>query len=358
VVLQPDQMITKKLTGPLTPLLQPALKTSTASVRHLEQSDFQYTISSSNNTSQHLDLRFGLSSTRDNENREVVKLAPRYQQDHLQGYKERMSHRTFHKELLSFERFSNFMGTLSRGEIAELPKYLYPSAGGIYPVQTYLYIKPERIEGLTEGIYYYNPHTHQLTLISRQAHLDHHLHGTINQGIFDESAFSLFFIGQLQTISTVYGNAARDFCLLEAGYMSQLLMMEAAKHAIGLCPIGDMAFEAIRPLFALEESHILLHSLLGGSIDPTQADGWSFAQKDLQPVTEELHTTLPLESPAAQIRLFLQEKLPDYMIPANIVIVDALPLTSNDKVDRKNLPVPEEVMSNEKRATTMPEEYY
>ncbi|WP_442947635.1 amino acid adenylation domain-containing protein [Nostoc sp.] len=51
-------------------------------------------------------------------------------------------------------------------------------------------------------------------------------------------------------------------------------------------------------------------------------------QKDLTPTTEEL-------------RQFLSNKLPGYMLPSTFVILEFLPLTPNGKVDRRALPAPD-----------------
>ncbi len=55
-------------------------------------------------------------------------------------------------------------------------------------------------------------------------------------------------------------------------------------------------------------------------------------------------------------REFLQQRLPDYMVPAVFVTLPALPLTTNGKVDRRALPEPETVQSAVEIAHTPTEE--
>ncbi|RMT41039.1 hypothetical protein, partial [Pseudomonas syringae] len=49
------------------------------------------------------------------------------------------------------------------------------------------------------------------------------------------------------------------------------------------------------------------------------------------------HTAVDLET----LRGHLQQQLPEYMVPAIYVLLEAMPLTSNGKLDRKALPAPD-----------------
>jgi acyl carrier protein len=54
------------------------------------------------------------------------------------------------------------------------------------------------------------------------------------------------------------------------------------------------------------------------------------------------HATTPFSEP--DIRSFLRQKLPDFMVPSRILEIDRVPLSANGKVDRRALPDPDELI--------------
>ena len=186
---------------------------------------------------------------------------------------ERRSHRRFSNDPVALADLAALLGSLAQELEDGRPKHRYGSAGGLYPVQTYLHVRPGRVGDLAAGTYYYHPVEHGLLPLTVEIDLDRAMHAAVNRPIFDQTSFSMFLIAQMSAITPVYAERARDFALIEAGLIAQLLEESAARHRIGLCQIGLIDFEAVRALFLLEESHLFLHALLGGR-EASGVDSW------------------------------------------------------------------------------------
>lgn len=236
----------------------------------------------------------------------------------------RQSYRRFAKRPLDLVALGNWLSCLRAQSVADapLPKYGYPSAGSLNPVQTYLYLKPASFQEKNGGFYGYDPEHHHLVPISDTS-LDRDIYGTAHAPLFDTAAFAIFLIANLDAIVPMYGDLARDFCLLEAGYMGQLLMTEAPNQQLGLCPIGYVPTDPLRGALGLSANQQLIHSFLAGPITASQTRQWQ--------------QNASMADPKQALLDHLQQRLPSYMIPQQIHLLESMPLTANGKVDRKAL---------------------
>ncbi|MBS0547430.1 MAG: hypothetical protein JSR24_06750 [Proteobacteria bacterium] len=128
-----------------------------------------------------------------------------------------------------------------------VPKHLYPSAGTLYPVQAYVILRNAAAQA-PAGSHYYDPDTHELASLSSE---------TPSAPDGSTPTVLLLLAAQRAAIAPVYGEEAEAFCLLEAGYMTEVL--RNAADGLALRDAGDPATHAdlIRAC-RLEDSHLPL----------------------------------------------------------------------------------------------------
>ncbi len=271
---------------------------------------------------------------KDLEDRPRISLGPPLEDDNRQSYYRRQSHRAFGKEPIATADLGALLACLSpiRAPGYPFPKYRYPSAGNLYPVQTYIYTKAGRVGELEEALYYYHPVERALRMVSNDPGVSAKQFGTVNAPVFEESAFALILVARLSAIEPLYGEDARDFCLIEAGYMGQLLMEAAPESLLGMCPVGKLEFAAIRARLGLDEDCVFAHAFLCGSVTEGQMAELRVQDEDKR------ENAQPVED---RLRAWLERKLPRYMIPSVFLTVDRFPLTATGKIDRRRLPRPE-----------------
>jgi len=96
-----------------------------------------------------------------------------------------------------------------------LPKYRYPSAGSLYPVQIYITINKHSDKD-NNGSYYYNSHEHVLHKINDFCG-------------FSDNDVTINLVSNLEAIRPIYGEWSEPFCELECGYIAELLQKSCSK---------------------------------------------------------------------------------------------------------------------------------
>jgi amino acid adenylation domain-containing protein len=76
------------------------------------------------------------------------------------------------------------------------------------------------------------------------------------------------------------------------------------------------------------------------STHPAVREAWVIVRED-RPGDRRLVAYVVGEVEVEEVRAFLRGSLPEYMVPAAVVVLERLPLTPNGKVDRRALPAPE-----------------
>jgi len=260
--------------------------------------------------------------------------------DEVKLFLARRSQRRFQSRPIELAAFADLLCCLAQLRIDEapFPKYRYGSAGNLYPVQTYVHVRPESVAGLEGGLYYYHPIERGLVRLDPLEALPADCVGPENRQLLDTAAFMILLIADLEAIRPLYGDTGLRYCAIEAGLMAQLLETSCAGSPLGLTQIGGVEIEGLREPLQLGAAHELMHALVGGSVDRRGDTVEAYRLDQAAPPQTTAPQTLEL---TAELQRYLQSKLSRAVVPQRFIVLESLPLTANGKVDRNALPAPD-----------------
>lgn len=178
----------------------------------------------------------------------------------------RRSVRSFSDEPVSFDSFSAVLSCLSAYEKDGKIRFAYPSAGGLYPVDVYVYVKEGRVENVNGGIYLYLPLQNEIMPVS-EGKIPEKAHYFGNREIFSSSAFSVYLVYDAERSMPKYNGMGLYYGIVDSGIMLGYLTEACEANGIGSCIIGDMNFASIRDSFGLSENMIYLSCMEAGNFN-------------------------------------------------------------------------------------------
>ncbi len=111
-----------------------------------------------------------------------------------------------------------------------------PSAGALYPVETY--VVANNVEELGMGLYHYDIAAHGLKLLTAGDHRDKFMEAGLNQPVLFEGAVVFVWTALVKRGSWKYHQRAWRYFYLDCGHICQNLMLAAEGLGLGATPLG------------------------------------------------------------------------------------------------------------------------
>jgi SagB-type dehydrogenase family enzyme len=168
-----------------------------------------------------------------------------------EAIEERRSVRIYSKEGISLDELSQLLWA-GQGITDPLGDFrAAPSAGALYPIE--LYIVPNNVKGAECGIYHYEPKEHKLVLVKEGQFGAEMEKAAFGQSYVNDAAAIIIFTAIPSRSSAKYGEeGAARFINIEAGHISQNILLQAVALDLGATPIGGFSQDFVDMLMGLD----------------------------------------------------------------------------------------------------------
>jgi SagB-type dehydrogenase family enzyme len=179
--------------------------------------------------------------------------------------KKRRSVRSFSPKPLSLDVLS-FLLWASTGVQRTEQGYDFrtvPSAGALYPIETYLIAN--NVEDLEKALYHYNIQTHALEKLKVGDFAEKMAYATLEQKMCIDAPVVLIWTAIFERTKWKYAQRAYRYVYLEAGHIGQNLALVATGIGLGSCPIGAFFDDEVNQIIEVDgkEESVLYLSVVG-----------------------------------------------------------------------------------------------
>ena len=126
-----------------------------------------------------------------------------------------------------------------------------PSAGALYPLE--VYVAAGNVEGLTPGIYRYEPEEHQVILLTVGDKRDELAYAALAQDFVKEGALVIVFTAVYERTTIKYGERGIRYVNMEAGHVAQNLFLQATALGLGMVTVGAFHDEEVAETLSLPD---------------------------------------------------------------------------------------------------------
>lgn len=138
-----------------------------------------------------------------------------------------------------------------------------PSAGALYPIETYLHLKA--VEGLAPGLYHLNPQRWRLEKI-RAGDLGFELaEAAMGQSMVEYAAATFLWTAVIGRSTWKYGQRAYRYIYLDAGHIGAHVALAAEALGLGCCAIAALYDDEINTIIGVDgqEETIVYMTVVG-----------------------------------------------------------------------------------------------
>ncbi len=125
-----------------------------------------------------------------------------------------------------------------------------PSAGALHPIDTYLVVN--RVEGLTQGVYFFNVGDFTLTMKRRGDFSAAVRRAALEQGLARSAAIVFVWVAVIRRCSWKYRQRAYRYIYLDCGHIAQNLYLAATAMDLGCCAIAAFFDDEVNDLTGVD----------------------------------------------------------------------------------------------------------